>query len=314
MAKKKSKSRVPRTYAQPKRQRTWQLGRKGWLYVAGASAAVAVIAIVLAVTVLGGSGGGGGAEEAAAGLPDTPDYHSLLVNRSDPRKLVLGTHVGLYVSSDAGRHWRFDTLSGSDAMNLARPGRETVWLAGHLVFKKSTDGGETWSDVQPDGLPSLDIHGFAADPQHANVVYAAVAGQGLYRSGDGGQSFSVVSEQVGGNVMALAVLPGGRILAGDMQQGLLESSDGGASWKQRLGAQLMGLAVNPSDPKRVVAAGSGIALSTDSARTWRSVLDLPEGVGPIAWSPTDPKLAYAVGFDRMLYRSNDGGESWQPVD
>src|SRR5437667_9474405 len=97
-----------------------------------------------------------------------------------------------------------------------------------------------------------------------------------------------------------------------MRQGLLESRDGN-SWKQTLRAQLMGLAINPREPKRVLATGAGIALSTDGGRSWRSVLDLPEGAGPVAWSKSDPKLAYAVGLNRTLYRSSNGGESWQPV-
>src|SRR5207249_6923529 len=219
----------------------------------------------------------------------------------------------LYVSSDGGRHWRFNALSGDDAMNLARPGGATIWLAGHEVFKKSSDGGATWSDVRPAGLPSLDIHGFAVDPRNPKTLYAAVAGQGLYRSRDGGRSFSLASNQVGGNVMALAVLRDGRILAGDMQQGLLESSDGGASWKRRLRAQVMGLAVNPTDPKRLLTTGAGIALSTDGGRSWRSVLDLPDGAGPVAWARSNPQLAYAVRFNRTFYRSADGGKTWSAV-
>ena len=272
--------------------------------------AAALIAAVIGALAVVATQGGGGGSTASAGLPNTPDYHSLLVNPTNPRKLVLGTHVGLYVSSDGGRHWRFNALSGDDAMNLARPGGDTIWLAGHEVFKKSSDGGATWSDVRPAGLPSLDIHGFALDPRNPKTLYAAVAGYALYRSRDGGRSFSLASNQVGGNVMALAVLPDGRILAGDMQQGLLESSDHGASWKQRLRAQVMGLAINPNDPKRLLATGAGIALSNDGGRSWRSVLDLPDGAGPVAWSQSNAKLAYAVGFNRTLYRSGNGGESW----
>src|SRR6266542_1390769 len=294
---------VPKQRAAPP-QRPW------WLY-AGGVAGVVALAVVLALTVFRGGGSSGGPE--SAGLPETPDYHSLLVNPSSSQKLMLGTHVGLYVSSDGGRHWRPEALSGDDAMNLARPAGATVWLAGHDVFKKSMDGGATWDDVRPAGLPSLDIHGFAVDPRNARILYAAGAGQGLYRSRDGGRSFSLVSSQVGGNVMALAVLPDRRILAGDMQQGLLESVDGGAGWKPRLRAQLMGLAVNPNDPRRVLASGAGIALSTDGGRTWRSVLDLPGGAGPVAWSQSNPQLAYAVGFNRTLYRSADGGETWSAV-
>jgi photosystem II stability/assembly factor-like uncharacterized protein len=305
-----TKRRPPegRTIQHPMRRSAWR-ARPWWVY-ALAAAALLGLAVVLALIVF--RGGSGGAKPSA-GLPSTPDYHSLLVDPSDPQKLVLGTHVGLYVSSDGGRHWRFDALSGDDAMNLARPAGNTLWLAGHQVFKKSADGGRTWIDVRPSGLPGLDIHGFAVDPRNPKTLYAAIAGQGLYRSRDGGRSFSIVSQQVGGNVMALAVMPDGRILAGDMGQGLLESRDGGASWKPRLRAQLMGLAVDPSDPKRVLATGAGIALSTNGGRTWRSVLDLPNGAGPVAWSRSNPELAYAVGFDRTFYRSTDRGASWQPV-
>ncbi len=310
MATKTKRRRTKGRQMQVPKQRAAPPQRRWWLY-AGAAAGLAAIAVVLALTVF--HGGRSSDKRESTGLPDTPDYHSLLVNPSNSQKLMLGTHVGLYVSPDGGRHWRFEALSGDDAMNLARPGGATVWLAGHQVFKKSGDGGASWSDVRPAGLPSLDIHGFAVDPRNARILYAAVAGQGLYRSRDGGRSFSLASDQVGGHVMALAVTPDGRILAGDMQQGLLESSDGGGSWKRRLRAQVMGLAVNPSDPKRLLATGAGIALSNDGGRSWRSVLDLQDGAGPVAWAQGNPQLAYAVGFNRTLYRSGDGGKTWNAV-
>lgn len=281
-----------------------------WRLPAGVGVGVFALAIVLALTVFGGVGAGA---VGSSGLPNTSDYHSLLIDPSNPQELLLGTHVGLYASSDGGRRWSFKALSADDAMNLARVKRGTLWLAGHQVFKKSVDGGATWRDVRPAVLPSLDIHGFAVDPRNPKILLAAVAGRGLYGSRDGGKSFSLVSREVGGAVMALAVLPDGRILAGDMGRGLLESRNGGATWKQTLRAQLMGLAVNPDDPNRILATGVGIALSTNGGRTWRSVLDLPSGAGPIAWSGSNPKLAYAVGFDRTLYRTLDSGNSWKPV-
>lgn len=304
----KTRARPPKKAAiRAPRQRPTE--RRWWPYVA-VGAALVVLAVVSAVGLLGTGGGG----KTSSGLPNTPDYHSLLVDPSNPRRLVLGTHAGLYVSSDGGRQWRFDALSGNDAMNLARPDAKTIWLAGHDVFKKSVDGGTTWSDVRPSGLPSLDIHGFAVDPRVSKTVYAAVAGRGLYRSADGGGSFALASGDVGGAVMGLAVLPDRRILAADMQRGLLESSDQGRIWRERLAAQLMGLAVNPKEPTRVLATGAGIALSTDGGRTWRSVKELPDGAGPVAWSASDPKVAYVVGFDRTLWRSRDGGATWAAVE
>jgi photosystem II stability/assembly factor-like uncharacterized protein len=284
-----------------------------WLWPLGTGLLIAGIATGAFLLARDQAQSGGDGPAASTGLPDTPDYHSLLVARGDANHILLGTHAGLYESRDGGRGWRRTALVGQDAMNLAGSGGKTVWTAGHNVFAKSTDNGATWVDVRPDGLPSLDLHGFAVDPRDPQTLYAAIAGQGLYRSNDAGQSFELVTGEVGGAVMALAVTADGRILAGDMEQGLLVSNDVGKSWKPVLRAGLMGLAINPDDPKTVVATGPGILLSRDGGRTWNEALALADGAGPVAWSPSDPDVGYAVGFDRMLYRTSDRGQSWQPV-
>lgn len=287
-----------------------QKSRVWWIISAACFAgAVAVAVVALAIN----HGRSGQTEGAGAGLPNAPDYHSLLVAPSDPNRLLLGTHNGLYSSTDGGRRWSFEGLSGQDAMNLARPTNGVIWTAGHNVLARSRDGGATWSDVRPTGLPSLDVHGFAVDPQDAKTLYAAIAGQGLYRSTDGAESFVPISRTVGPAVMALAVTPEARILAGDMDRGLLTSRDNGKTWHRTLAQGVMGLALNPADPKRAIATASGIFVSTDQGESWREVLSLTEGGGPVAWSPSNPKIAYVVSFDRTLYKTTDGGSTWQPV-
>jgi len=171
--------------------------------------------------------------------------------------------------------------------------------------------------VQPTGLPSLDVHGFAVDPE-SKRLWAAVAGAGLYRSGDDGASFSQVTKEVGAGVMGLEVLPGGQILAADMQaQKLLSSDDDGKTWSTPLDRPVMTVASAPDNPKLLLASvlgnDAGIVRSADGGQSWNPVLTLPEGAGPIAWSESDPTTAYVVSLDRTLFRSIDAGLTWQQV-
>lgn len=283
------------------------------LAAAGLMALVAVIGIVLTR----GSGDETTGAAAAAPLPNTSDYHSLLVGPDAPDQLVLGTHQGLFRSVDGGRSWVQAELVDRDAMNLARASSKTVWAAGHNVLARSGDGGSTWDDLQPSGLPSLDVHGFAVDPQSSRL-WAAVAGAGLYHSGDDGRTFSLVTKEVGAGVMGLEVLPGGRILAADMQaQKLLSSDDSGKTWSTPLDRPVMSVSAAPDDPKLLLASvlgnDAGIVRSADGGQSWSPVLTLPEGAGPIAWSESEPTTAYVVSLDRTLFHSTDAGLTWQQV-
>jgi photosystem II stability/assembly factor-like uncharacterized protein len=281
-----------------------------WAYLA-AGAGIVVLGVAVIVLI----DRGGSAQSSSAGLPNTPDYHSLLVEPANADRLLLGTHAGVYRSTDAGRHWRFFKLPNRDAMNLARVGNgKTIWMAGHDVFARSDDGGSSWQELRPASLPSLDIHGFAVDPRKPRTVYAAVAGRGLYRSVNGAATFELVSRDVGGAVMALAVTQSGALLAGDMARGLLRSSNNGRTWSSSLNAQLAGLAISPRDPKLILATGPGVLRSADGGRTWKRVLEVQPGAGPVAWSASKPSRAYVVGFDRTLYRSDDAGLTWKPAE
>ena len=118
--------------------------------------------------------------------------------------------------------------------------------------------------------------------------------------------------------MGLQVLPGGRMLAADMQQqALLSSEDGGKTWSRSLDRPVMTVAAAPNNPKLLLASilgnDAGIVRSVDGGESWDPVLTLPEGPGPIAWSESEPRMAYVVSLDRTLFRSTDAGATWQQV-
>ena len=295
---------------QAPRKRTDAPTRPKWLIPLAAAAALAAVIGIVAVQATSS----GDDSTSAAGLPVTPDYHSLLVAPVSENTLVLGTHGGLFRSGDGGGTWTKAELDGRDAMNLSKTTGTTICAAGPDVLAKSTDNGISWQDVEPAGLPSLDVHGFAADPRDPSRLYAAIAGEGVYRSTDAGRTFSLVSDVVGPGVMALAVLRDGMLLAGDMQrQVLAASTNDGRDWKATAQASVMGLAVNPARPRLVLASGPGVLRSTDGGRTWSQALSLDAGAGPVAWSPSNPAIGYVVGLDRSLWRSDDFGATWTVV-
>ena len=59
--------------------------------------------------------------------------------------------------------------------------------------------------------------------------------------------------------------------------------------------------------------GFGIEISTDSGKTWHRHSSRTTMFGPIAWAATKPDIAYAIGFDSSIWRSDDGGKSWTKV-
>jgi photosystem II stability/assembly factor-like uncharacterized protein len=262
--------------------------------------------VVLAAALIAAPG-------ALAKVPRASDYHALLVSASRPNELLLGTHSGLFRSLDGGRTWKLAGLAGSDVMNLAQAG-STVWAAGHDVLAKSGDQGRTWRHVRPTGLPSLDVHGFAVLPGKPKVLYAEIAGYGQYRSSDGGRNFELLSRPPKGSgmIMALAVSSDGSIFAGDMQNGIYLSRDG-RSWRQVATGMAMAVAVDPRNPKRVIVTTNGIALSRNGGASWEMALRSKVMFGPVAWSAHAANIAYAVGFDRSLWRTSNGGKTWRSI-
>ena len=284
-----------------------------WLVVQGATVLLAAGVTVFALLTRSLTPGESPAPvtQVPQGLPKVSDYHGLLVASDNPLRVLLGTHDGVYESSNAGQTWKKTTLTGSDAMSLASAADSTVWASGHNVLAISNDGGESWSTVLPQGLPSLDIHAFAVDPADSRNLYAAVAGHGLYRSIDGGVSFDRISSDVGASVMSLVFTRDGELLASDSERGLMNSADGGRTWKQLMTTRVLGLAVNPRGPNTILAAGPGVLLSWDGGRSFKQVLDIPQGAGSVAWAPSNADVGYAIGLDGVLYSTTDRGTTWK---
>jgi photosystem II stability/assembly factor-like uncharacterized protein len=278
-----------------------------------------VIATGLGVAACGGSDSTAGGQSPSAGslasIIGDSHVHSLSVDRADPNRLWIGLHSGLYVSADAGRSWSLAGLDGDDSMNIAAAGAQApLWVAGHEVLERSVDGGATWQSVRPAGLPGLDLHGFAVRPGQPKDILAAVAGQGLYGSKDGGASFELRSTDLGPSVFGMALTADGTLFAADPTQGLFVSNDGGRRFRAAVqGGGIVSVAAVPRRPPLVLAAGEpGVIVSRDGGDLWETAF-ADAAIAAVAIDPADPSRAYAVGNDGTLYTTDDAARTWSPV-
>jgi len=137
-------------------------------------------AIALAVSTLG----------ETAGQPDDIGHlHALLISPTDA-SLWIGTHHGLYRSSDEGKSWQPvkipADLAAMDFMSFAQdPGNPNVVYVGthNRGILKTSDGGVTWAQVL--GIGNADVHALAVDsfnPAQPKRWYAWIVDKGLFRS------------------------------------------------------------------------------------------------------------------------------------
>lgn len=116
----------------------------------------------------------------------------------------------------------------------------------------------------------------------------------------------------GGAVLAIAMDPmAPTTLYGGTGVGIIESTDGGASWRfsfySRLG-RIWSISVNPRSPNVIAAAGDSLILrSLDGGATWLTASST-EGADSIAFAP-DGTL-YATWSEQSLRKSSDDGATW----
>ncbi|MFB0537673.1 MAG: AAA family ATPase, partial [Anaerolineae bacterium] len=140
---------------------------------------------------------------------------------------------------------------------------------------------DTLTPAAVSGLPERgDVLDVAIAPSDGQWVYATIKGKGIYRSTDGGLSWTMVAINGSG-------------------QDIL---------------------IDPANPRRVfIAVWAGVLQSTDGGGTWNMIrrgLPQDQQVAALAWDPGDKRVIYAglrasPVTGSAVYRSTDGGETWE---
>ena len=257
---------------------------------------------------------------------------ALVVDPRDSRIVYATTRwTGLFKSTDGGSRWS-PANAGLEpkhpwAYALALDPRvsQSIYAADSArgVFK-SLDGGAHWRATNT-GLSLSTVFSLAVDPQRPETVYAGTSGLGLFKSSNGGlhwQSLPSGPKLVDG--IELDPSNPRNILAVAAGYGIVRSSDAGRTWAgTSLGASARPVNVVAICGKAAYAGVSGRGLfgSSDGGRSWRELGALAAlgatHVGALAIAPGAAAVVYAGVTDfgasnaGGLYKSTDGGNSWQ---
>ncbi|HLW82616.1 MAG TPA: hypothetical protein VKS20_11320 [Candidatus Acidoferrales bacterium] len=168
----------------------------------------------------------------------------------------------------------------------------------------------------------------------------SATGQTLEKDSLAGMKWRLIGPFRGGRAEAVAGVVGNPnvFYFGAVAGGVWKTTDAGISWKPLFEHQAVSsigaIAVDPQDPNVIyvgtgeealrgdISDGDGMYKSVDGGKTWTHIgLDDTKHIAKILIDPHDPNIvfvaaighAYGPNAERGVFRSTDGGKTWQKV-
>ncbi len=274
---------------------------------------------------------------------------------------------GVYKSVDGGENWT--NLGLKDSEHIARilvdpTSTDTVYVCapGKLwsdsdergVYK-TTDGGKSWTRILKGANASTGCSMMSMDRQNPKTVYAgmwdfrrkgwtfrsggdgpnAPSGSGLFKSTDGGASWTELDEKSGRGLpskpwgrIAVTVAPSkpdvvyAFIEAVAPKNGLYRSDDGGQTWTAQDRSQNMiwrpfyfaNLIVDPKDEKKVYKPDGPLIFSNDGGKSFSNISGGAHGDFHDVWIDPNNTDHLITGDDGGVWYSYDAGNRWWKAD
>lgn len=170
-----------------------------------------------------------------------------------------------------------------------------------------------WTRVGPDtGLVAV----LAAAPSSPSTVYAGLTVGGVFRSQDGGVTWSFAGAGLNLDSTIISLVVDARrpdTLWVATRQGIYRSVNGGASWDLLLTGLTNAIVQEPRSGALYAAMWSSPVLrSLDGGASWQQLSASPTNVFTLAIDPSHPQTLYAGGPSGVA-ESVNGGAKWFPL-
>jgi photosystem II stability/assembly factor-like uncharacterized protein len=271
------------------------------------------------------------AHPAAAGVdrwtpigPEGGEIVSLAADPDAPGTLYAGTvYGGVWKSIDGGGSWA-PTVEGLRAVPIS-----SLAVAAGRVYAASfssdglnvlTDGAAAWRQVGPSPYSVQDLAIDPADPERIWMAGSSVAGGEIVASDDAGEHWGL-KLRIYYSFLDVTVAPTAppTIYAGG-DEGIFASRDGGASWRPfdrgdtppwKTPSSVRDLQIDPQNAETVYAAAySGFWRTTDGGEHWVQATEDLDAYYQLLALPG----ALLSSVHGVLMRSEDAGDTWDPVD
>jgi photosystem II stability/assembly factor-like uncharacterized protein len=213
----------------------------------------------------------------------------LIINPSNPQVLIAVCNIGIYRTTDGGNNWTQIQTGNFYDVEFKPTNPNVVFAASNAGFYRSTNGGASFTQItSTNGVPTgTNRMSIAVTPNDTNYVYILASKnsnsglQGVYRSTNGGSSFST-----------MCTTPD--ILSNPCNA----SSTGGQGWYD------LTIAASPLNKDEVVVGGVNVWRSTNGGSAW-TMIGCWNG-SPFVHADIH-ELEYTTSG--TLYVVNDGGVS-----
>ena len=291
---------------------------------------------------------------------------ALALNPLNPSTMYVGAaDGGVWRSWDGGLSWTsvsddFPTQSmGSIVINpidtsIVYAGTGDASFGGYSFagagMFKSTDSGESWTQVGAATLPLARISEMVINPLNPDILYVAIPYgladetiNGIWRSKDGGLTWEHVLPSRTTDIVINPLDPdilytvSSKVLGGytAARYGVFKTADGGDNWTKLdigvtdslIGRTGIGICASQPDVLYLgvseLAGGErtplmGIFKTTDAGANWTKLSVPFDYMVSQGWfdniigvDPTDPDIVFAGGV--KLIRSGDGGDTWERI-